>query len=148
MALLVQKQLFEIGVDMKLEAVPAAVFNARVARGDFDALFLELISGRSMSKPFLFWHSLGALNSFGYRNEDVDAALNAIRTAPDDADYRQAVSRLQRNLVADPPGIFLAWGQTTRAVSKRFEVPTAPGSDILASLGSWAPSRNPVEGAR
>jgi peptide/nickel transport system substrate-binding protein len=143
MALLVQKQLFEIGVDMKLEAVPAKVFNARVARGEFDAVFLELISGRAMSKPYFFWHSQGALNSFGYRNEDVDEALNAIRTASDDAAYRQAVSRFQRSLVSDPPGIFLAWGQTTRAVSKRFEVPTTPGSDILASLGSWLPARTP-----
>jgi ABC-type transport system substrate-binding protein len=142
MALLVQRQLFEIGVDMKLEAVPANVFNARVARGDFDALFLELISGRSMSKPFFFWHSSGAFNSFGYRNADVDEALNTIRTAPDDSVYRQAVSQFQRSLVSDPPGIFLAWGQTTRAVSKRFEVPTTTGSDILASLGSWVPARD------
>jgi peptide/nickel transport system substrate-binding protein len=148
MALLVQKQLFEIGVDMKLEAVPADVFNARVARGDFDALFLELVSGRSIGKPYFFWHSAGALNSFGYRSDQVDEAWNAIRRAPDDEIYRHSVSLLQRSLVADPPAIFLAWGQTTRAVSKRFEVPTTAGSDILASLGSWSPARSMIEGTR
>jgi peptide/nickel transport system substrate-binding protein len=148
MALVVQKQLFEIGVDMKLEAVPATVFNARVARGEFDALFLELVSGRSVSKPYFFWHSAGALNSFGYRNEAVDEAWNAIRTAPDDDTYRRAVTHLQRSLVADPPAMFLAWGQTARAVSRRFEVPTTAGSDILASLGSWLPARDAIEGTR
>jgi ABC-type transport system substrate-binding protein len=148
MALIVQKQLFEIGVDMRLETLPATVFNERVARGEFDALFLELISGRSMSKPYIFWHSAGALNSFGYRNDDVDDALNAIRTAPDDDTYRQSVSRFQRSVQGDPPAIFLAWGQTTRAVSSRFEVPVAPNNDILTSVSSWSPSRNPRESKR
>ncbi|MGH9146279.1 MAG: ABC transporter substrate-binding protein [Vicinamibacterales bacterium] len=141
MALIVQKQLFAVGVDMRLEAVPANVFNERVARGDFEALFLELVSGRSIGKPYLFWHSAGAFNSFGYRSDAVDDVWDAIRRAPDDDVYKRSVSLLQRSLVADPPAIFLAWGQTTRAVSKRFEVPATTGSDILASLGSWLPAR-------
>jgi peptide/nickel transport system substrate-binding protein len=148
MALVVQKQLFEIGVDMRLEAVPATVFNARVARGEFEALFLELVSGRSIGKSYFFWHSAGALNSFGYRSDGVDEAWDAIRGAPDDDVYRNSVSLLQRRLVADPPAIFLAWGQTARAVSKRFEVPTQVGSDILASLGSWSPARATTQGTR
>lgn len=136
MALLVQKQLFEIGVDMKLEAVPAAQFNERVARGDFEAVFLEL-SGFSMSRPYVFWHSASPRNWFGYKNAEVDKALDAIRRAPDDETYRAGVSQLQRSIIADPPAIFLAWGQTMRAVSNRFHVVREPDRDILLTLSRW-----------
>jgi peptide/nickel transport system substrate-binding protein len=136
MALLVQKQLFEIGVDMKLESVSTTVFNDRVARGDFDAIFLEL-SGVSMSRAYNYWHSASPGNAFGYRNPSVDEALDAIRRAPDDDTYRAAVSQLQRSMIANPPAIFLAWSQTARAVSRRFRVPSAPNTDILGSVRSW-----------
>jgi len=139
MALLVQKQLFEIGVDMKLEAVPAAQFNERVAQGNFDAVFLEL-SGFSMSRPYAFWHSASTRNWFGYQNSDVDKSLDAIRRALDDESYRAGVSELQRSLIADPPAIFLAWGQTVRAVSDRFQVTSEPDRDILLTLSRWRPT--------
>jgi ABC-type transport system substrate-binding protein len=139
MALLVQKQLFDVGVDMQLESLPAEVFNKRVVQGDFDAVFLESIGGTSISKPFSFWYSQSPVNYFHYHNGATDEALDAIRGAPDDQTYRIAVRRLQQSMIADPPAIFLAWGQTARAVSRRFQVPNTPGSDILASVGSWQP---------
>lgn len=137
MALLVQKELSEIGVDMQLEVVPGREFNERIARGDFDALFLEVIGGSSVSRPYVFWHSKSPRNSFGYQDLDVDSALDAIRQAPDDDTYRATVAQLQRNLIADPPAIFLAWGKTSRAVSRRFQVPDEPNSDILLSVSRW-----------
>lgn len=145
MALLVQKQLFDIGVDMSLEALPADAFNQRIARGDFDAVFLEMVSGSTMSRPYFFWHSAGALNSFGYHNPAVDRALDAIRQAPDDQAYREAVGGLQQSVVADPPAIFLAWGQIARAVSRRFQIPSEPDRDVLLSVSRWQPASVPTE---
>lgn len=136
MALLVQKQLFEVGVDMKLEALPPDKFLERLSRGDFDAVFLEL-SGASMSRPYVFWHSASPRNWFGYRNHFVDEPLDHIRRASDDQAYRAAVAELQRAMIANPPAIFLAWGQTARAVSRRFQVVSAPDNDILSSVGAW-----------
>jgi peptide/nickel transport system substrate-binding protein len=139
MALLVQKQLREIDVDMHLEAVPAAAFNARIAKGDFDAVFLEF-SARSMSRAYVFWHSESPRNAFGYRNSSVDQAFEAIRRAPagDDDAYRIAVRELQQSMISSPPGIFLAWGQTARAVSTRFHVPQERDrDDVLQSLSRW-----------
>jgi peptide/nickel transport system substrate-binding protein len=136
MALLVQKQLFEVGVDMKLEAVSAEEFDARLARGDFDAAFLEY-TGFSMSRPYIFWHSGSPRNSFGYRDQAVDETLDGIRRARDDETYRLAVRRLQLSMIDNPPGIFLAWGQTARAVSKRFQVPNEPDRDVFLGLSEW-----------
>jgi ABC-type transport system substrate-binding protein len=137
MALLVQKQLFDIGVDMELEALPPREFNDRIAKGQFDAVFLEIIGGTSMSKPAIFWHSASSRNSFGYRDPDVDHALDAVREAPDDETYRASVAQLQRSMIANPPAIFLAWGKTFRAVSRRFQVPNEPGTDVFLTVNRW-----------
>ena len=139
MALLVQRQLREIDVDMQLEAVSAAAFNARIAKGDFDAVFLEF-SARSMSRAYVFWHSESPRNAFGYRDSAVDQAFAAIRRAPagDDDTYRVAVRELQQRMITSPPGIFLAWGQTARAVSTRFHVPEEKDrDDVLQTLSRW-----------
>ena len=38
MALIVQRNLSQIGVDMQLETMPIDEFNRRIATGDFDAV--------------------------------------------------------------------------------------------------------------
>lgn len=139
-ALVVQRQLSQIGVEMDLEAVPIEVFNNRIEQGRFDSVFLEIVGGPSMSIPYVFWHSSSSRNSFGFASDGVDAALDGIRRAPDDDAYRHSVRRLQESMINDPPGVFLAWGQTARAVSRRFQVPDDPErGDVLLSLGSWHP---------
>lgn len=137
LALMVQRDLAEIGVDMALEAVPVNTFNERITTGDFDAVVMEMISGFSVSRSFSFWHSSGLHSFSGYRNTSVDKALEDIRQASTDSDYREAFQRFQRAVFEDPPAIFLAWGETARAVSRRFNVIKAPGGDIRMSISDW-----------
>ena len=137
LALMVQRDLAEIGVDMALEAIPVEKFSQRIAEGDFDAVLMEMISGFSVSRPFAFWHSSGLHSFSGYRNPSVDAALEGIRRAPGDSEYREAFRRFQQDIFDDPPAIFLAWGETARAVSRRFDVVKAPGGDIRMTISDW-----------
>ena len=137
MALLVQKQLFAVGVDMKIEAVPAQEFNRRVQRGDFDAVFGEVNSGPPLARPFIFWYSSGEFNLFGFKNRSVDEAFDRIRDATTDLEYQAGVRQLQESLLLDPPGAFLVWPETTRAVSRRFDVPSEQDRDILSSVSRW-----------
>jgi peptide/nickel transport system substrate-binding protein len=137
LALMVQRDLAEIGVNMELEAVPAEKFSRRLTDGDFDVVLMEMISGFSVSRPFAFWHSSGLHRFSGYQNESVDSALEDIRRADGDTEYRQAFGRFQKAIFDDPPAIFLAWGETARAVSRRFDVVKAPGGDIRMSIGDW-----------
>ena len=68
----------------------------------------------------------------------IDAALDRIRHAPSDDEYRQGVTALQHAIVDDPPAIFLAWGERARAVSRRFDVPVPEdGRDVLSTLRLW-----------
>jgi peptide/nickel transport system substrate-binding protein len=137
MALIVQRDLAEIGVDMKIESVPFEVFNQRISAGDFDAVTIELIVGNTASRPFTFWSSESTQNVWGYRNPTLDKALDELRRALDDSQYKSAFRRVQEQALEDPPAIFLALGQITRAVSNRFEVVAPPNTDILPSIPDW-----------
>jgi len=137
MALIAQRDLAEIGVDMQLESVSFSTFNERVAKSDFDAVVMELVVGNSVSRPYFFWHSRGLLNAWSYSNGKVDEALDGIRRAGDDKSYREAFRSFQVESIEDPPAIFLALPEVTRAVTKRFHVVAQPGSDIIATIPEW-----------
>ena len=136
LALLIQRQLLAVDVDMRLEAVPVSVFQQRVASGKFDAFLGELIASHGLSFTYLFWHS--SPESFirtGYAG--ADAVLDRLRVARSDDDMRRAVRDLQRTMHDDPPAAFLYWGQASRAVSRRFVLPAGDDVDILRSVDRW-----------
>jgi peptide/nickel transport system substrate-binding protein len=140
MALSIQKQLYDIGVDMQLQVLSAEEFNKRLGTGDFDAVMVEMLSGPYLSRPYSFWRWGGQqkrYNVFGYRSSVADRWFDAIRSAPTDAEYRVAVGQLQHAMIDDPPALFLAWSERTRAASRRFHVPTEPGRDPIPNFWRW-----------
>lgn len=141
MALMLQRDLFDVGVDLDFESVALSNFDTRLRAGDFDAVLVDLLSGPSLSRVYSFWRSPGpaftGLNVFGYRNAQADALLDQLRYATDDAATRAATGQLQRVMTDDPPGIFIAWSERARAISRRIEVPAAPGRDPFQSLWQW-----------
>lgn len=144
LALMIQRQLQGVGVEVTLESGPLDQVLGRVQAGDFDAMLADAVNGPTMVRPSLWWHSRGPLNWGHYSSPAVDAALEAINRAPDDAAYKAGVGAFQRAIVDDPPAIFLAWSERARAVSTRFEVPVEPGRDILSTLRLWRPVGAPA----
>ena len=140
LALAVKRQLEAVDVTMDVKELPPdGIYDAMVRR-DFDAVLFDVISGPSLFRPFLWWHS-GASNPAGFASPVVDAALDRIRHAAADDEYRSGVAAFQHATIEDPPAIFLAWSERARAVSKRFVVPDAePGRDILFNLRLWKPA--------
>jgi peptide/nickel transport system substrate-binding protein len=143
MLLKVQQQLGAVGVEFKLDLLPLDQFVQRVQSGNFDAVLADAVGGPTMVRPSWFWRSGGPYNWAKYSNERVDAALDAIRDAPDDPAYKAGVAAFQRAIIDDPPAIFLAWSERARAVSTRFDVPVEPGRDILSTLRLWRPVADP-----
>ncbi|HEY8551002.1 MAG TPA: ABC transporter substrate-binding protein [Vicinamibacterales bacterium] len=134
--LIVQRQLIELGVDMRLEALPLPDLAERLAAGKFDAFLFELLSGHGLDFTHWFWRSPGPpIMKTGYRA--ADAVLDRITKAGTDQAMREAVADLQRVMHEDPPGIFLYWSETTRAVSRRFNLPREPDRDILSTVARW-----------
>jgi len=138
LALIVQQHLRAVGVTMHLQALPPSEFMARISRGDFDAVMINPIGGPYASVPYAFWHSRGTWNQWGYHNNDVDAALDAMRHAASESEFKAAMARFITAIRDDPPALFMVWPHTLQAVSRRFALPdTASGRDALHVLAQW-----------
>ena len=141
-ALIVQKQLYDIGVDMALEPVSIGEFESRLESGDYEAVLAPHNTGRALSRLFTYWdpesvRSAGVLGSSAYPH--LAPVFAGLREALSEDARKHAAGELQRVFYDDPPAIFLATRQASRAVSRRFEVPDDEG-DILETLWRWRPS--------
>jgi peptide/nickel transport system substrate-binding protein len=136
----VKRQLAAVGIDMEVQAASRADIFERAAKGQYEAAIAEVVSGPTLFRPYLVWHSKAPFNFGKLGSPTIDDALDRVRHAADEAGLRAAVSAMQQAFMDDPPAIFLAWSVRARAVSKRFAVPAAePGRDILSTLRLWKP---------
>jgi peptide/nickel transport system substrate-binding protein len=141
LALELKRQFAEIGVDMRVEEVTQDQIRERFKKRQYEAALIQALSGPTLFRPYLLWHSAGSRNPGGLGNPSVDGAFERVRRASSEDEYRQAVGGLQQAFVDDPPAIFLAWAGRARAVSKRFVVPPPEsGRDILGTLRLWKPA--------
>jgi len=144
-ALSIQKQLYNIGVDMEFQSVPAEQQDARIRDGKFEAVLVDMISGPTPGRAYIFWRSarqFKGLNVFGYENREADRLFDVLRTSTNDAAVRLSTRELQRVFLDDPPALFLAWNERARAVRRDFEIPNEPGRDPLLTLWRWKPISN------
>lgn len=137
LALLLQRELLDVDVDMRLEALPLSEFGARLVSGRFDAFLYEVIAGRGLGVTYAAWHSTptGPLFHTGYTG--ADRILDRIREARTEDKTREAVHDLQRAMHEDPPAAFLYWIEGSRAVSRRFTIPAGEDVDILSTVAQW-----------
>jgi ABC-type transport system substrate-binding protein len=137
LAVLIQKQLADVGVEMQLVSLPLKELGARVSKGNFDAFLMEM-NGRSLGWVYEWWHSheQGRVNS-GYRA--ADAVLDRIKAAATEQEIRQGVAEFVKILHEDPPGAFLNWHTTSRAVSTKFDVAFETDREIIGNVWKWRP---------
>jgi peptide/nickel transport system substrate-binding protein len=139
-ALLLQRQLADVGVDLVLERAGARELASRASTGRFESYLFQMTSGRSFEWIYRFWHSTrpGANAEFqdtGYTG--ADAALDRLRQGRTDSDIRSAVGDLRQRFYEDAPAAFLAWTQVTRAVDARFDVGERSSPEIFSALWQW-----------
>jgi peptide/nickel transport system substrate-binding protein len=150
-ALDLQRQLYDVGVDMQFEAVEPDEYNARIGQGKFEAVLVDMISGPSPGRPYLFWRTprgTPGLNVFGYDNPEAERLFQSLATSTNEAAIRSITGRLQRTLLEDPPALFLAWNERARAVRRDFRVYQEPGRDPLSTLWRWTPVDTRVPSAQ
>ncbi len=133
-----QADLATVGVDVVLEPVPAAVFQARLKEGDFDAF---LGAWAASLEPDLAdtWHSGPdrTFNFIGYANPEVDAILDAVPSEPDPARAAAAWQRFQVVVHEDQPYAFLYWADEIVAVHERFRDVRVDVDDPWGDLERW-----------
>jgi peptide/nickel transport system substrate-binding protein len=134
-ALVVQKQLYDVGVDMQFDVIPIKDFDARVREGRFDAMLIAAVSGPTVGRSYMFWRSArrfpGGLNFFGYDNPEADRLFDVMRTSTNEIATQSAFSRLQETLLDDPPALFLAWDEHARAVRRDFQIVQDQRRDVV-----------------
>ena len=140
-ALEIQRDLFNIGVDMQFKSVPFKEFNKLVRTpGGFDAVLGDMISGPTPARTYMWWRSAKRspvlLNVFGYENAEAERLFQTLLRSTNEAATRTAVSKLQRVMYEDPPAIFIAWSTRTRAIHKRFAFPSSE-RDPLITIADW-----------
>jgi len=139
LALVLQKQLLDIGIDMKLQAVKNRDLVSQAAAGNFDAFLFEMANARTLGWVNYFWHSpkegAASANLTGYSG--ADEALDQIRTARSDQEIVDGTRQLEQAFLDDPPALFLAWQTQSRAVSANFNVVAEPNRDILSTIWQW-----------
>lgn len=143
LALELQKQLYDVGVDMQFEVVPLATYNERLRLGTFEAVLVDMISGPSFGRPYLFWRSAAqfdGFNKFGYENAEAERLFQLLRnSAMNEAATRSATNRLQRLFLNDPPALFLAWSERSRVVGPKFTPVIEPDRDPVLTIWRWTP---------
>lgn len=132
-ALVLQKQLYAVGVDLQIEVLPADELVKKLGSGDFDTVLIQRASGRSLGWTYRSFHSTAMPTGYAA----ADKVLERLRGTTTDAEVRTAVSDLQQVFHDDPPAIFIAWPKVTRALSTKFVVPEERGRDVLSSLWQW-----------
>ena len=99
-ALLLQKQLSEIGVDMEIETVSIDELGARSKTGNYDAILAERISGRSLFWTYYVFHS----SKLGAPYKAADSALDQLRLSSDESTVRADRRRPAANFLRRPAG--------------------------------------------
>jgi ABC-type transport system substrate-binding protein len=144
-ALLLQRQLGEVGVDLVLEGLDQAELGKRIGSGDFEVYLYLMASGKSFDWTYRFWHS--PADGPGYQDSGytgVDAVLERLRRVRPDAEVRAAVADLRERFYEDVPAAFIAWPETARAIDVRFDTGASTDPDVFANLWKW----RPAEGVR
>jgi hypothetical protein len=142
-ALMLQKQFFDVGVDMELELVQARDYIARVATGRFEAALFEF-NARTPSWLHGFWRSPSERSDVWIKHgySAADRELDAMHLAETEEDLQRALASVFHRMQDDPPAIFIAWPEVSRAASNRFAIPLEPGTDILGiNLRHWTLAR-------
>lgn len=141
-ALMLQRQLYEVDVDVQFELVSVPALLQRLQTGDFDAVLLEFL-GVTPTWMSRMWRSplpeAEPLLNSGYTA--ADAELDAVQRARTEDELRDAVAAVYRKMHDDPPAIFIAWPEVARAVRTTFDVPIERGQEIMgANIWFWRPA--------
>ena len=119
MAVWMQAQLQEVGVNIRFESVESSHFFQRALGHDFDALI-----GSFAANPIVdlsrFWRSDSSFNVMSLADPRIDALIDQGVEAHSVPAAQEAFKEAQRLIYAAQPATFLYWSDNIHAVDRRF----------------------------
>jgi len=124
-AVLIQRRLKEVGIDVKIRAIEWASFISRfIKTGDFDVVVLGWGLGLDPDQ-YNIWHSSqqmpGQFNFIGYNNPRVDKLLEQGRTELNPVKRMTIYHEFTKVLLEDSPIVYLSAGYGLTAINKRVQ---------------------------
>lgn len=139
-ALEIEQQLLDIGIRMRVSALPFAIlYKEFLLTKKFNASLLSIISD-DPDKNYAWWHSSqvnGGFNVFSYKNEKVDELLDKGRSTLDREQRKRIYHQFQREIHEDSPGIFLFWRDYMIGIHKRFKGVRIGPAGIFNNINEW-----------
>ncbi|MEO8193452.1 MAG: peptide ABC transporter substrate-binding protein [Gemmatimonadales bacterium] len=140
-AVLMQEQLRQAGVDMRIEQMDYTAFSARQSERSFDAALASWHLGSSPGAIRETWTSAaankGGLNYGQYRNAAFDAAVDSALNARSMAASREYFRRANQLIVDDAPAVWLYEPRTVIAIERRIRTTPMRPSAWWLDIGSW-----------
>ncbi len=136
---IIQDQLLDIGIMMKVNKFSATSLNLLLQKR-FDAHFPEVVAVPDPDTAYKFWHSSQikeGVNFSSYRNEEIDRLLDQGRTTLDKEERKAIYLKFQKEILDDPPGIFLFWSNYLVGVHKRFKGVKITAAGPFSNIREW-----------
>ncbi|MDR2573170.1 MAG: ABC transporter substrate-binding protein [Desulfovibrio sp.] len=105
-ALLLQENLKKIGVETRIEKIPAANWRSEMAKKNMPLLVDNMGGWLNYADYFFFWnyHSQnGVFNTMSYQNREMDAYIESARFAENKKSYDKSIIDCIAKAVADAP---------------------------------------------
>jgi peptide/nickel transport system substrate-binding protein len=136
MALLVQEQLRQLGIDLELQQLEFPVWTERRTSGKFDIDFTGTVQDPSPSGLTQGWTCTGGTNVANYCNPRVDSLLQAAILGRGRGNSPWVA--VLRQIEADAPAVFLYAPSNVVAVKRRFRNVTIMPASSWQLLRTWS----------
>jgi peptide/nickel transport system substrate-binding protein len=140
MAVLIQDQLKQVGVAVRIESVEANVFFERVQAHKFDAMLNAWRTDPSPAGVRQAWGSASAdAGNFGsYASPRFDALVDSAAAEFDPARSKALYRRAYAQIVDDAPAVWLYELRNVAAVHRRFDISGLRADAWWAGLAGWS----------
>lgn len=140
-AVLIQRRLKDVGIDVKIRAIEWASFISRfIKTGDFDVVVLGWGLGLDPDQ-YNIWHSSqqapGQFNFIGYDNPTIDKLLEQGRLELNPDKRMEIYHEFARVLLEDSPIIYLSAGYGLTAIHKRVKGIDSPAPPAGVGWNSY-----------
>jgi len=112
MAILIQEQLGELGIEVTLQKVPGANWFARMLEKDMPMVIASFYAWLDWPEYHFYWHYHGGNNSVfnaaDYTNDELDAVIDEARVTTDPEAYDALISEMIKIVHEDVPKATIA----------------------------------------
>ncbi len=148
-AQLIQEQLSQLGIIMKLETLPFPNYMENVfSIKDFSSAIIHLAYRPYYNLDFYLWHSSQiekGINATSFADSQIDHLLDVTRFDPDSFERDKAKLGLQKRLMEKNPAIFLFWHGIRLAIYKKFQgIPESQLESFRDFTKIWVPKKEQI----